>query len=194
MMPERNRVRRMDHNPATIPGESSWAHAPLHRYKSGAMMITGATYHKALIFHTPDRLKMLQNTIFEKLQAYRWELQAWAVMANHYHLIAYAPEDNQLRTMMQELHSETARRVNEMDGVRGRRVWYQYWDTNLTNPKSYYARFNYVLHNPEKHGLVKNAIEYPWCSMSRFMADSETAFQKTVLSFKFDAVNVYDPF
>ena len=172
----------------------AWAHAPLHRFKSGAVMMTGATYQKALIFEDPDRLTMLQRILFTKLREYRWELQAWAVMANHYHFIADAPEDDRRNVMMREIHSETARNVNALDGTPGRRVWFQYWDTNLTNPKSYYARFNYVLHNPEKHGLVTNAGEYPWCSMRWFMAGAEAAFQKTVLSFKYDRINVYDEF
>ena len=48
-----------------------------------------------------------------------------------------------------------------------RRVWYQYREKIVRGEKDFYAYFNYIHHNPVKHGLIKNFGElkkYPFCS------------------------------
>jgi hypothetical protein len=51
-----------------------------------------------------------------------------------------------------------------------------------------------VHQNPVKHGLVKNAAHYPWCSMGWFEEHAPNSFRNTVLSLKLDAVRVVDDF
>jgi putative transposase len=64
--------------------------------------------------------------------------------------------------------------------------------SHITYPYSYFARLNYVNQNPVKHGLVKIATDYPWCSASWFEKTTPTSFHKTVSNFKTDKVNVID--
>ena len=61
-------------------------------------------------------------------------------------------------------HANTARAVNDLDGLEGRQVWHNFWDKHLTYEKSYLARLNYVHQNAVKHGLAPVANQYPWCS------------------------------
>jgi putative transposase len=56
------------------------------------------------------------------------------------------------------------------------------------------ARLNYVNQNPVKHGLVKCASDYTWCSASWFEKTASKPFNKAVSSFKIDKVNVIDDF
>ena len=81
-----------------------------------------------------------------------------------------------------------------MDGTSGRKVWFNSWDTRLTYEKSYMARLAYVHQNPVKHGVVKMARDYRWCSAAWFEQNSERPFVETVLSFPIDKVNVRDDF
>ncbi len=173
---------------------SAWQHAPLHIFVPNAFyIVTASTLYKQRIFDTSAKLALLQNTLFEVMQAYGWELQAWALFVNHYHFIARAPEDGaSLKRLIQRLHSQSARLVNEIDRTAGRRVWFQYWDTCLTYEKSYYARLNYVHNNPVKHGLVAVAERYPFCSAAWFKANAPQDFCERVESFPYDRVNVPD--
>lgn len=117
------------------------------------------------------------------------------LLCNHYHVILKSPEDAKtLGTMLQTLHSKTAEWLNAADGTPGRRVWFQYRDTCLTYERSYLARLHYVHRNPQKHGIVCDAEDYPWCSMQWFKENSKLSFQKTVLAFKTDTVRVWDDF
>ena len=135
------------------------------------------------------------SALFDQAATFGWDLQAWAVMSNHYHLVARAPEDAaSLERMIQAAHSITARALNEQDHAAGRQVWFQYRDTCLTYQKSYLARLNYVHHNPVKHGVLSDAELYPWCSIAWFLREAQAAFRDTVLSFKWDKVSVPDDY
>jgi putative transposase len=174
----------------------NWPHAPLHRtLASGTYMITSGTYKKVLHFHTPERLQFLHDQLLELTQQYGWQLHAWAVLANHYHFIAQSPQDpKQLSNLISQLHVATARYVNAIDNTPNRQVWHQFWDTHLTYQYSYLTRLNYVNRNPVKHGLVKCATDYPWCSASWFEKNSPASFRRTVEGFKIDKINVIDDF
>ena len=175
---------------------SDWAHSPKHwTSEAGAYMVTGGTYLRAHHFGGADRLTLLRDTLLQLARDYEWELQAWAVFSNHYHFIALSPErSSRLRSMIQRLHAATAVAVNRLDGSPGRKVWFQYWDTLLTYPKSYLARLNYVHNNPVHHGIVKLATDYEWCSATWFEQSADRAFYKTVSGMKTDRISVRDEF
>jgi putative transposase len=173
-----------------------WHHAPAHLFVPGAAyMITARTYGESRLFDAPEKLDYLQGVLFGEASTFGWQLQAWAVLANHYHLVALAPEDaKSLQPMIRAIHSRTAIWINKRDGVQGRKVWFQYRDTCLTYEKSYLARLHYVHANPVKHGLVKLAEQYRWCSMAWFLEQANPGFQKTVFSFKIDKLSIEDDF
>ena len=175
---------------------SVWQHAPLHVFVPHTLyIITASTLYKQPIFDTPPKLHLLQNTLFEVVQAYEWRLQAWAVFGNHYHFVARSPLDGgSLKQMIRRLHSQSARLVNKMDRAAGRQVWFQYWDTCLTFERSYYARLNYVHNNPVKHGLVPNAELYPYCSAAWFQERAPESFRRKVGAVPWDRVRIVDDF
>jgi len=114
---------------------------------------------------------------------------------NHYHFVAASPKDaTSLRRMIGALHTLTARDVNLLDGAPDRPIWFQFWDTCLTYPASYFARLHYVMDNPVKHGLVTAAEDYEFCSAREFKARATPAFARRVLSYRCDRVTVADDF
>lgn len=171
-----------------------WHHSPLHLFVPNTFyMVTASTLHKQRLFNTPQKLRLLQDALFEVMQAYNWRLQAWALFSNHYHFIAHSPQDGtSLKRLIQRLHSQTARALNALDGTPGRQVWFQYWDTCLTYEKSYLARLNYVHHNPIHHCLVDQAEKYPFCSATWFKVNAPVELQKMLANTPYDRVNVPD--
>jgi len=184
--------RRISSNPIHL---RDWPHAPAHRAQQpGAYMLTSATYQKASLFSSPHRLTLLSNSLLELAEAYALELQAWAIFANHYHLIAECPNPQGLRRFTRHLHSSTAIAINEQDNTPGRKVWFQYWESHITFHRSYLARLNYVYQNPVKHGLVRVASDYPWCSAGWFERKANRAFFRTVVTFPTDKLEIPDDF
>ena len=173
-----------------------WVHGPTHLFKPGAAyIVTAGSYQKLSYWNTPAKRNHFLEEFFRLAQQYQWSIEAWALMDNHYHFVAQAPDDsNTLTSMIRDLHAKTALWLNQQDKCVGRKVWFQYWDTCLTYEKSYLARLNYVHNNAVKHGLVERAEEYPWCSMGWFVRQAKASFRRTVLSIKSDCINIEDDF
>lgn len=175
---------------------TDWPHSPMHRLtEAGAYMVTCGTYLKAHYFHGDERLRVLCDTLLEAAADHRWELQAWAVFPNHYHFVAIVSSlSASLTDFTKKLHSDTARTANQWDGVKGRRVWYQYWETKLTFQRSYMARLSYVHRNAVHHKLVHEPSLYPWCSAGWLQRTATSAFYKTIMRFGIERLRVPDDF
>jgi putative transposase len=182
-------------NPKFDP-QVPWPHAPVHRLgQSGIYFVTAGTYRKEHHFRGAARLEVLHRGLLKVATEFGWRLEAWAVFSNHYHFIGNAPESAEsLRPMLSLLHERTAKWVNRLDAVSGRKVWHNYRETHLTFERSYFARLNYVHRNAVKHGLVKDAVEYPWCSASWFEQEANPATRKTIQAFKTDQLQVPDEY
>jgi len=185
--------------PGTAPQSfptRDWPRAPLHRLsEQGTYMVTTGTYRKAHIFRDPARLDLLETSLLSLASKYDWHLEAWCVFSNHYHFVGHTyAAPSMLREFLTELHANTARDVNRLDETKGRQVWHNFWDKQLTFEKSYLARLNYVHQNAVKHGLVRVANLYPWSSAAWFERTATRAQVKTIYGFKTDRLQVADEF
>ena len=178
------------------PPPKDWPHAPVHRLADAALyIVTAATLHKRHLFHTAYRRDLLERLLLSFAKQHGWQLEAWCVLANHYHFVARGnPASTNLGEFIHHLHGVSARALNAMEGATGRVVWHNFWDTKLTHPYSYLARLHYVHQNAVKHGLVRVANLYPWCSATWFERVASPAQVKAIYSLKTDRVNVYDEY
>src|SRR5690349_7097002 len=66
-----------------------WPHAPVHRLcEHGIYMMTASTLYKARLFDGHDKLGLLETALLNLSKQCGWQLEAWAVLANHYHFVA----------------------------------------------------------------------------------------------------------
>jgi putative transposase len=203
MIPERPippRTLRLPAVPLTDPKSSvapkDWPHAPVHRLTDHAVYcVTAGTLHRQRLFDTPGKRDLLERLLLRLSKESGWQLEAWAVLANHYHFVARGhPDAANLGEVIHRLHGVSSRELNKRDGAAGRPVWFNFWDTRLTHQHSYLARLNYVHQNAVKHGLVRVANQYPWCSAAWFERVAPAAQVKMIYNFKTDRVNAYDDF
>jgi putative transposase len=175
---------------------NSWPHAPPHRLiEKGTYMITCGTLHKAHLLSNASRLEMFSELLFDCMSVAGWNVQAWAILSNHYHMIASSPDNpDSFRKTISKLHTLSAKELNKLDAESGRKVWFQYYDTHISYQNSYLARLNYVNNNPVHHGVVLTADAYRWCSAAWFSRTASNAFRKTVESFKTDKLSVQDEY
>jgi putative transposase len=173
-----------------------WPHAPVHRLADNAVyFVTAATLHKQHLFDTPEKRDLLERLLLSFARQFGWQLEAWAVFANHYHIVTRGhPDSRNLGEFLHDLHGVSARELNKLDRVSERKVWFNFRDTKLTIQYSYLARLNYVHQNAVKHKLVAVANQYPWCSAAWFERVASTAQVKTIYGFKIDRVKVEDDF
>jgi len=126
-----------------------WPHAPLHRFVDGDAIyfVTAATYLKQHFYRTAMRLDGLQSRLFGLAREHECSLQAWSIFSNHYHLVLSA-DGQKIREMLTRLHTVEGIDANAIDGTPGRRVWFQFRETELTFERSWLARLRYTHENP----------------------------------------------
>ena len=181
-----------DHPPLRL---RDWPHGPAHRVSTaGSYMVTAGTYLKLPLFRTPETLTFLTNLLLDMAELHAWRLEAWAVFPNHYHFLGQSEKDGALKGFIREFHSKSAIEINLLDGVQGRKVWFQYWESRITFHRSFLARLNYVHQNPVRHRAVHSASAYPWCSAGWFERKAEKEFYHTVRSFPTDRLEIPDDF
>jgi putative transposase len=172
-----------------------WPHAPTHHVDAaGVYMVTAATYRKISIFNSAGKLDLLQARLFKVCEKFGVRLEAWCIFPNHYHFIGMASRSASIGPLVKELHTLTAREVNRLDQVGVRRVWFQYWDKLIQHQRAYFARLHYVHENAVRHGVVRNAVNYRWCSAGWFEQRANRAFRKTVLAFPTTHLRTPDDF
>ncbi len=173
-----------------------WPHAPVHRLsENGVYFVTAGTLYKQHLFDVDTKRDLLERLLRSYAKHFGWQLEAWAVFANHHHFVARGnPDSANLRVFLTKFHSESARQLNTLDGAEGREVWHNFRDTRLTCQHAYLARLNYVHQNAVKHRLVPVANQYPWCSAAWFERTASAAQVKTIYGCKTDRVKVEDDY
>ena len=147
-------------------------HAPAHLFRDDSIyMVTASTYQKQVFIASDSRKAQWRNSFFKACELYQWHIIAWVVLDNHYHIILKSPEQDvaNLPQLIASLHKFTARKWNDEDGVKGRKVWWNYWGTCIRSEKDFEARLHYVFWNPVKHGLVSHPEEYAFSNYREFL-------------------------
>lgn len=173
-----------------------WPHAPAHRLSpSGTFLVTAATYLKQHHFRGAERLELLRDQLLLSLRNGGWQVEAWAIFSNHYHFVAHAtPQSGGLSELLKRLHWDTAEQINARDRQTGRRVWFNFWESELTFHASYQSRLNYVHQNAVKHDLVAQANQYPWCSAHWFETTASKGQVRTIYGYGSERIKILDDF
>jgi putative transposase len=188
--------RNMEPELLRVNDHKDWPHAPVHRLSEpGTFMVSASTLGRNHYFRGVSNLTLLEDRLLHLAKEHEVLLEAWAVFSNHYHFVAHTTgADNQLANLIARLHQESAEEINRHDGSPARQVWFNYWDTRLTFERSYLARLNYVHQNAVKHGLVRQASQYRWCSATWFERTATNAQVKTIYGFRTDRVKIDDDY
>ena|SRR3989338_6506233 len=141
---------------------------PPHIYQDQTIyFITAKTINGLPLFNT-HRKKDIFLQVFSHLQQEESiNVFAWVLHDNHYHVLLKTPSARAIIKFITRLHASTARLLNTFDKMPQRKVWYQYWDRCIRSERDFWERFNYIHHNPVKHGYVthQEALkEYPYSS------------------------------
>ena len=178
-----------------LHGTRDWPHAPPHRLASaGVYFLTARASQKRHLLASDAMRDWFQITLFKLVEQYGWLLEAWAILSNHYHLVAHSPPHRDeaaksLSQMIRHLHGLTTMELNRQDDEPDRsRLWQNFRETHLTHQLSYLARLHYVHQNAVHHGLVSVGSHWKWCSASAFKEAVTPAWLKTVTRFRYDEI------
>ena len=180
----------------SLKGTRDWPHAPPHRLGASGVYFLTARCAGELPLLADDGMKdWFQDTLLGLARETGWRLEAWAILANHYHLVGHSPAGSgeSLAPMIRKLHSLTTKEINLRDRTCGRsRLWKNYRETHLTHQKSYLARLHYVHQNAVHHRLVPVGSDWKWCSAAAFKKAVSPAWTRTICSFAYDQIAAND--
>jgi len=182
-------------------------------------MLTAATYRKQKYLKNEQIKTHLMDLIFNKFRKFNWEIDAWVILDNHYHLLLQASKNAQsLPNIIREIHKFSALFIRKFmecnDGVvakgqnhrfcppknniysknNGNKIWWNYWDTCITYERSYFARLNYIHFNPVKHGYVDSPDKWKFSSYCEFCNELGKDAEKIVKNYPFNRIRIKDEF
>jgi putative transposase len=117
---------------------------------------------------TKNRKAIFANAVADELlrtswdQARSWLVGRYVVMPDHIHLFC-APADFPPKPLTQWVNywkSHCARHCKEQEDAR---IWQRhFWDTQLRRGDNYDEKWEYVVQNPVRAGLVARAEDWPY--------------------------------
>ena len=144
-------------------------HTPPHLYLDRyTYFVTARTFDKRKYFNTYKKLFILTDRLEKVRTRYQVTLHAWVVLANHYHILLTLQDGNTLSQIIKCINGGSSYALNKIDNTSGRQIWWNYWDRCIRKEKDFYTRFNYIHHNPVKHGYVKTNGDYVFSSYNYY--------------------------
>lgn len=138
----------------------------------------GAVYHcmargdrrEDIVVDERDR-DAFARLLGELVERTGWEVFAWALLSNHYHLVFKTPEAN-LVDGMKWLQNTWTKRFNARHGLTGHVFGGRYKSVLVEDNEHLAVLIDYVHLNPVRAGLVKGSMsiaDYRWSSLPDYL-------------------------
>jgi putative transposase len=130
--------------------------------------ITSVTlYRKPILI---ENINLLRASIDNAREKYRFDIIAWVILPEHFHLLLNIQERN-ISTIIQAIKLSFSKKYNQRHSIN-RAVWQKsFWDHVIRNETDLYRHIHYIHYNPVKHGLAKTAFGYKHSSIFDYKED-----------------------
>jgi putative transposase len=138
----------------------------------------GAVYHvinrgnyRRDVFTSVGAAQAFESTLAEACEHFGWQIHAYVIMRNHYHLALHTPEPN-LVAGMQWLQSTFANRFNRFRSERGHLFQGRYQALLIENAHAIARVASYIHLNPVRAKIIsgEQVGGFRWSSLRRFLS------------------------
>jgi putative transposase len=126
-------------------------------------LLRASTYGRYRFLAADESKTVLRNKLRSLVIEFKMQLSAWVILDNHYHLLLKSHVGDELPKFIGRLHGSVSHELNRQAGIR-RRMWDNYWDTCIRSDTDYWTHFNYIHHNPVKHGYAAKMGDWSFSS------------------------------
>ena len=155
------------------------ARSPRIEYPNAQYHVLARGNRREPIVRNDGDRKMFVRTLAEACRKSEWEVFAWVLMDNHYHLAIRTPKAN-LVEGMKWLQNTFTRRINtrtqkwgHVFGGRYKAILVESEEYAKSSSWTNYLStlIDYIHLNPARAGMVdgvqKSVMDYPWCSLAQ---------------------------
>ncbi|WP_404408661.1 transposase [Pseudidiomarina marina] len=154
-------------------------------FERGYYFFTVCTYRRQPILTRPDVIEALRNAVRETMKTHPFEIEAWTVMPDHIHCVLIIKDDfvpvrwgkiKALTTKALPEFSSKSRKNAKNTKARiahgyGKLWQHSYWEHEIRDEREYMMYILYCCFNPVKHGYVKNAWDWPYSTLNRYLSE-----------------------
>lgn len=152
---------------------------PPHFYQDERFyFLTAKTVNSKAFFNSTRKKNIILSALNNALKEYQFGIFAWVILDNHYHCQIKVKQGTNLPYFVQKAHGLSARDLNSLEDIKGRKIWWNYWDKCLNVEKDFWVHFNYIHNNPLKHGYIKHFDELASYQFSSYQYYLKTKGQK----------------
>ena len=109
--------------------------------------------------------RIVENTIRWLHKEDRWQCKAFVIMPDHVHIVFVPGQKANLSKLMNSFGKNTAKRLNDLLGKKGR-VWQKgFYDHCLRDEDAYIRHLKYVVENPVRKGFVDKPEDWPFSAI-----------------------------
>jgi putative transposase len=143
---------------------------------------TVVTYRRRAFMFDEDVRIALREAITKVRRQYPFQIDAWVLLPDHLHTIwTLPPGDARFSLRWQQIKRDVTLRCGERlhrvewmsdSKIKHREstLWQRrYWEHQIRDEADYERHMDYLHYNPVKHGLVKQARDWPYSSFHRYV-------------------------
>jgi REP element-mobilizing transposase RayT len=156
-----------------------------HRYEhwyrdNSVYFLTSRCRGKTHAFASEEAKAVFWDRLLHWAREYGVVLWVVSLLDNHYHLVAYLKQGENLGPFMRSFHGSVAKLVNDLLPIRLKPFWYDsgkqgYWDGCLRNEGQGRKSYRYTLMQAVYAGIVSDYRDYPH---TRIFIDCERGIRR----------------
>ena len=138
--------------------------------------VEGGIYHlisrgvrKLPLFHDDRDRERFLWLLDRTAHRYRWQIHAYCLMTNHFHLLV-TTQDANVSAGMQYLNGRYCAWFNWRYGYEGHVVERRFYSVLMESDNQLLNTARYIVLNPVRAGVCRTAAEWPWSSYRAMVA------------------------
>jgi len=141
----------------------------LRRYPTlgRAVFVANVTFQRRPLL--VDHIDLLQSAIENTRTRAPFDLVAWVVLPDHFHLLI-DPHEASISTLMQRIKLSFATALRHRLKLRSGRVWQnRFWDHIIRDQEDMNRHIDYIHFNSVKHGYATSPFDWPHSSAGEYL-------------------------
>lgn len=142
----------------------------LRLLRDGARYHVSARANRQEFLLDPKSAKLLfLGVLAEARKCYRFKVEDFCIMGNHFHLIIKPASGESLSMIMKWILQVFAIRYNRRHGLTGHFWGDRFFSRIIEGREEFRRLFEYINRNPCEAGLCRSPLAWPFCGLWHFL-------------------------